>query len=440
MRSAQMSLRICAFLAVSLLFGSRWFSYIGLAPIFISDVLFAAAIISWLFSRRKNPKIIESRAVASLTPLFALLLSWSLVRGVFSLSDGYQILDILRDLVPFLYISIALLVSSQIKFQSLAFRSKLNFWIYRGLALHLIWCLVVVASGNVSGIRVGPFLDAGLFSFRADIDTALVVVLFVLSLKRWIDGSRGPLLMLTLGGCLVVVTFSPARSSLIALLLCLVWVLSVMKNNSSSGSQKKGGVSRSTLVSLGLALGTVVLVFTTAGSRLLGGLGFSTNNSDLVSSALGTTNARELVWTQVLTWVNNSTANIFFGAGFGINFLDVTQTLQFLEGTTYKGVRSPHNFLITIIARLGWPAAILFAISILIIIFRFRKASNLDDLNFASMTIVLAFIPISLFGVILEAPFGAIPFYFCVGILLGDSTKTNKTMLQARTQTDFVTG
>jgi hypothetical protein len=415
------SLRILAALTALLVFGSRWFSYIGVSPIFISDVLLSIAILSWLLSKRERPS--ESSLYEGTDPaklFLAAILLWAALRALLSWSDGYPILEILRDFVPFVYISIAFVVASQIRSQGPEFRAKCFQWIYRGLGLHLVWCLLVIGSGNLSGIRFGTFPEVGLFAFRADIDTALVAVYFVLAIRRWFSGYPKAFTLAELAGCATVLAFSPARSSLIALLVCVAWFLTGMarSNGESVGFYSRRNVKFSTAI-VGTIILAFILQFTTAGTRLLGGLGLSSSNSDLASSALGTVNARELVWRQVLDWVNSSSTNIFFGSGFGINFLDVTRTLQFLEGTTYTGVRSPHNFLVTVIARLGWPAAVILTVTLVIIVIRFRKSELLDDLSFVSMTIVLAFIPISLLGVILEAPFGAIPFYFSIGVLLG---------------------
>jgi hypothetical protein len=421
MVATHLPLKIIATLTVLLLFGSRWISYFGFSPIFISDVLFSLAILTWLFSKERVLGTSRLRGgLHAAKFLLVVFLIWASIRGVLSVAAGYPILDILRDFVPFLYLSVAFLVSSQINRQGIEFRAKLVWWMERALGLHLVWCLIVILSGNnVSGIRVGSILESGLFSFRSDIDTTLVVVYFMLVLRKWISGHRRFATYASLIGCLVVVSFSPARASLIALMLCLAWFLSDNPKASSPSSGSKTKQSRTISVFLVGILATSILLFTSSGARLLGGLGILNTNSELAKSALGTINARELVWTQVIDWVNSSTSIFFLGAGFGINFLDVTQTLQFLEGTTYTGVRSPHNFLITVIVRVGWPAAIIFTSAIILVLLRFRKASNLDDLNFAAMTIVLAFIPISLLGVILEAPFGAIPFYFAIGVLLG---------------------
>lgn len=430
MRNAPISLLLVSILTAGLLFGSRWFSYLGNSPIFISEVILSMSVLFWLFSKKEiASKFGESghKIKSDLAKfLLAVLLLWTLARGLFSIYGGYAILDILRDLLPILYMFIAILVSSQIARQSQHSRNKLSSIFRTCLGLHLLWCLGAIVSRNYSGFQVGSIAQAGVFSFRADIDTTLVVIYFVLVLKAWENGEHRTVSAIKLCLCLVVITFSPARASLLALLVCLAWYLSSKQKKQQLLDNNANLVaSRKFIIFASLSVVVFVLGFTTSGARLLGPFGLTSgSNSDLANSGIGTANARELVWTQVLAWVNGSTSSIFFGEGFGVNFLDVTNTLQFLEGTTYTGVRSPHNFLITLIARLGWPSAIVFSVAILIVLLRFRRAVTLDDLSFLSMTILLAFIPIALLGVVLEAPFGAIPFYFSLGVLLGSDPKT----------------
>jgi hypothetical protein len=429
MANTYLPLKIVSALTVLLLFGSRWFSYIGVSPFFISDVLIAIAFVAWIFSARQRERgSIQVNEYRLEKPLLIAFVAWVFIRGLVSIASGYALLDILRDLVPFAYTLLAFLVASQISGISHKARQKLYLWLRSALGLHLVWSLAVLLSGDSGGFQLGSgFFEGGIFAFRPDIDTALVVIYFVLNLREWESGKRKTLSLIQMAACLAVVALSPARSSLLALLICMAWFLSSRAREETRNvqSKPKARKSRKTVFFFGALISVFALGFTSAGERLLSTFGLvSRESSSLASSALGTANARELVWTQVLDWVNSSTTTILLGSGFGINFLDVTQTLQFLEGTTYTGVRSPHNFLVTVIARLGWPAVVLLVTAIALIIMRNRKAAALDDLSFASMTIVLAFIPISILGVILEAPFGAIPFYFSLGVLLGSSAVT----------------
>jgi len=413
-------LRILSVLVVLLLFGSRWISYVGFQPLFLTDFLIAIAVTIWIFSREtKRPELIYPRGARPAKNALAVFAAWVFIRAIFSFTGGYQLIDIFRDFIPFAYVLVAFIVINQLKNSQKEFRQSLALWIERALGLHLIWCVIAVSLGSGLSIQQ-PFaiFGAGIFSFRPDIDTALVVAYFILKLRRWELGENKKFLFVKMLASLSVMALSPARASLLALFLCLAWFLSksVLEEKKFGASQKTR--SRGAIVFGALLTSVLALGFTTAGGRLLTNLGVLSTNTEISSSAMGTTNARQLVWTQVLDWVSSSQSRIFFGSGFGINFLDVTHTLEFLEGTTYTGVRSPHNFLITVIVRLGWPAVILFATLLAIVLSQNWISARFDALNFISMTIILALIPISFLGVILEAPFGAVPFYFSIGVLL----------------------
>ena len=111
----------------------------------------------------------------------------------------------------------------------------------------------------------------------------------------------------------------------------------------------------------------------------------------------------------------------WFGAGMGIDFLAASGTLQYLEGTDYIGVRSPHDYFVGSFARLGLIGLGLLLAVVLSLIRRaysFRKRIADDELlTFAALT-VFAILSVASFGVVLEAPFGAVPFWWAAGLLL----------------------
>ena len=117
-----------------------------------------------------------------------------------------------------------------------------------------------------------------------------------------------------------------------------------------------------------------------------------------------------------------------FGAGMGVDFLEESGTLHYLEGTEYTGVRSPHDYLIGSFARLGLVGVgliLAILVNLLHRMARFRRRIAEDELlMFAALT-VIAMIPVASFGVVLEAPFGAVPFWWAAGLLLALAPATS---------------
>jgi hypothetical protein len=107
------------------------------------------------------------------------------------------------------------------------------------------------------------------------------------------------------------------------------------------------------------------------------------------------------------------------GVGFGPDFVTDSGTSFALEGTEYEDVRSPHNYLVGTLARLGVFGALL-AGSVMVAaaglglrVLRSRP----DTVSVLAALLVLALPVPALLGVILESPFGAIPYFWAVGHL-----------------------
>jgi O-antigen ligase len=109
------------------------------------------------------------------------------------------------------------------------------------------------------------------------------------------------------------------------------------------------------------------------------------------------------------------------GSGFGNDFLEESGTKAFLEGTTYNNVRSPHNWFVGIYARMGVIGLGLIAavvVQLVFIMWRNRVRIGSDPLLSMCALIILSILPVATLGVVLEAPFGAVPFFWAAGILM----------------------
>ncbi len=414
-------------LAVLLTTGaSRWGSYIGVAPIYLTDIFLFLSLVTWLFLKKPNRALDFGAPRDPLLIAFGFYFVILMARFVFSIQEGYPTLDILRDFVPFFYLVITFITYDLFKNLSAEGANRIFRWIKAALLFHLIWCLGVVVSSNTQGfVFVPQVFGAGLFSFRPDFDTALVAVLLVLVLRELYLGKSTIVNWLTLLSCLLVIQNSPARSALIALFLGLIWLTFSLSGKSLSQGLS-GNKVKQVLLKFTIFFSPIIFLTGVAGERLLASIGLSSGTDASLSNGIGTQQARQAAWTQIIEWVFNDEGRLLLGAGFGLNFLEVTNTISLLEGTTYTGVRSPHNFLLTSLARVGLPATLLLGIAVLAILFATFRSRGADQLNFLAMTLVLVFIPVALLGVVLEAPFGAVPFYFSLGVLLSNRVKFKK--------------
>jgi O-antigen ligase len=182
---------------------------------------------------------------------------------------------------------------------------------------------------------------------------------------------------------------------------------------------RRARISRRRLLAaavLALALGAVVLPRTSLYARMTGDSRFAVN------SAAGTTSARELAWRAVLGYVDDSPSRIAIGVGPGPDYL-VASGARVYFGSVHQGdIRVPHDVLLTYYARLGlvglalfgwwlvtWARACLAAI----------RDERRDELSVALILVTATILLTSLVGVVLESPFGAVPFFWASGLLVG---------------------
>jgi hypothetical protein len=156
-----------------------------------------------------------------------------------------------------------------------------------------------------------------------------------------------------------------------------------------------------------------ILSATPSGHRLTEGFTGS-------SQAAGTVSVRKDVWEKVMAFTLHDYQRTAVGVGFGRDFIRESGSRPALEGSIYQNVRSPHNYLVGTFARLGVVGSLLAALVIglgcSLALTALRRPSSPSVLVLAAL-VAIAVPIVAMLGVVLESPFGALPYFWAVGEL-----------------------
>jgi hypothetical protein len=172
------------------------------------------------------------------------------------------------------------------------------------------------------------------------------------------------------------------------------------------------------LLPLCLLLAGALLPHTTPGSKLLSSFGLTPVDSQNDEIGLGTKAGRDLAWRLVEEYVAR-TDQVTFGVGFGQDYLFASGARRPLGNSGL--LRQPHSFIVGTYARLGLVGLGLLALVLLgatVAGVRLRRLAGSDDLLLLAVVVPVAFAVSGAVGVQIESPFGAVPFYWFLGILL----------------------
>lgn len=146
------------------------------------------------------------------------------------------------------------------------------------------------------------------------------------------------------------------------------------------------------------------------------------------SSIKGDNNRFRLVWWRNVA-VETATTSPIFGHGFGADLAAGFVQEYYPDSTDDFTARSPHNIFLTIFGRMGAAGALVLAAiywNIFRATLRTAKAARLDSSRLDTLTFQAACWVImvsSCFGVVLEGPMGAIPFWIMLGLAHHNATR-----------------
>lgn len=387
-------------IAVALsLFGGRWISYIGIASInlYLLDFLYFIGIFG-IFVRNLTSNV-NRLHLKFLSFLFILFFGFQLLSN-----SSYLWQNKIRDLVPFIYLMSTPIVQGY-------FREADWRFAFRACRTSVLLCAIwsdAVMLEILHPITINPVLsNVPIFSPRWDASgMSLCIGVF---LWRSHPGLRlkGNLLIRTFLVLSILLLYSRASLVALFLLFIIIGIQSIFERTVS-----KSQVSRKKYLQIAYLFAITFLFL----QYFLGSLpenssfnriGISSVQS--VESILdhnktsGTARGRLLAQRALINWVDTNDLQLV-GSGAGSDMMIQSGGFMYLSGE--RDVRAPHSWPVSCYARFGILGFLFWHISVFTLLQR-----PLSIFNY-SITITLIIYIVSLFGVILESPFGAMPFSF----------------------------
>ena len=408
------------FIAVLYLFASsRWGSYVRLPglPFYIGDLFVAAAAAQTVvLARRAGTSWQDVREAVARAPLALLvtlaLLALVVTRALVGAEDVIaDPLVGLRDLAPYAYAIVVVLAFVLPTSDDPARRRA----IYTAFSAHLTWILVLPHfAGFPWDLTLG---NTAVFEARPDFDSAVLGIAAALALADLLHGFRGralwrnvSLALFTLANLYALTTLL-TRAGLIAGVVALTAVGLAWGLRGIAWRAVLGW--RGVLLLAALVCLAGVALLSPPGQRLLDSFG----GDDATSS--GTLQARRITWSGVTEYVLSDARRTAVGVGFGPDFLTDSGTTDALEGDDYVNVRSPHNYVIGTLARLGMAGALLTGLLIVLAAALGVRAlvRPVGAVSTVAALTVLCLPVTAMLGVVLESPFGSIPYFWAIGHL-----------------------
>lgn len=390
------------------IFGGRWGSYLGAQPIFVTDILIGLAVCHFLVSR--SPLVPGRPKGLPVHPLVCLLLVWVVVRF---LAGGDLSTNALRDAAPYFYCVLALVSALAVARAGPANRERTARLLMAALTGHSIWSVISVLwlSFSMRMPIVAPAQGLHLFAVRPDFDLGILGVYVACLFVRLMKGTNRPLLTIVwMMVCWVAILDNHSRAGLLGAVLAAVLAIVVCLRGRQAKMSRKIAV-------LGILPLLVAVVFlgipqTQVGGRLTGGGG------------AGSQQARSNAWERLWHYSLEDNGRFLVGVGFGPNFMADSGASELLVGHNDEGEarpRSPHNYWVGTLVRTGLLGGALSLALLAVTLARIRAL--MPDLygdpllSIAAITVTALILPATL-GVVFESPFGAVPYFWCVGLLL----------------------
>lgn len=414
-------------LALYFLATTRWGSYVVPGPPYVGDIAILALLANRTFLVAAGRSGVGVRE-GTVAVLGGALLTWTVIRLIF----GEHGVDAARDVAPYLYAVVAFLVVPL----GAGGEARVRKLITAALVFHLVWVTATVLLGRLPGAPTLSWVLGGetyVFAIRPDASTFACGLLAALGVHRALLG-RSPVIHLLLAGWALTVSLAglSARGSAIAILVQLAIVVALSPVRGRERARSNGAArARTRRADPRIAVAILVLavpigLYAARESGVIQGIpsGFDPEAArpfEGTSRYAGTATARLRSWDHLAGWITDDPGRTVIGVGMGPNYYRDSGGLRLLSTRQGDDVRAPHNYWLNTWARLGliglvlvillWVAALSLAVAIV------SRPVALRDTDLLAI-LVAATLPITAtFGVLLESPFGAIPYFWAVGHL-----------------------
>ncbi len=399
---------------------ARWGSYLPRDPIFFTDLFASIGVVSYLAHIKKLQ--IKQNSGRTIILIFLYYLILVAVNSLPHFSSNF-----VRDLAPYAYYFYFVPLSVMWCNVSPETTTKIAQGIKYSLLIHLAWCSLTfyfpVLTAKLPLINESQNLR--LFSIRPDFDTLLVALTCVLILKKVIFMRRFFRILLIVN-CLVFIFFQNNRSSMISFALLLMFFFL------DSVKQKDLELKLLWVIAFSAVLVLLAPLISRTGvyEKFIGLAPVLSNSMSTEQEAVGsgTASARLRSWNSIIQFIGQDTGKVIFGVGFGPDFLAESGGLRELVNEE-KGSRvlprQPHNFALNTYARIGFVGTfilMIFHVSVARFALRKLKSPEKTDLDTIVSYLYFGLIPISLLGVVMESPFGAMSTVFTSAYLVSYRT------------------
>lgn len=398
-----------------LILTSRWGSHIQYGGIYLTDVLIVFSLATFFLKRRYRSNW-SRKPNYFLYAFTAVIFVNSFFRFDFSK-------DWFRDAVPFLYLFIALLLARINLDRTLLQNSQRMIVI--SLRCHAIWYgfFSIFDFGNALPLVPGS-QNIRLFEIRGDYDPMLCFVYLA-----WISYQTSRKLklskidLISVAFAILGVGQSNSRAALLSFIIMIFIILVASKRLFTIALS----LFAATFISLGLVYYLQLPI-----PGVVSKLPFSNallNNSqseELRNLGDGTSRSRFNAWVILLNYVTEDPARTMVGVGPGRDFMSESGAGRALIANfndLENAPRSPHNIIITVLVRFGL-VGMFFFIALLIQVWlqlrsgmKSQKPEDIEyELDSLKYFLFVGILVTSTLGVILESPFGAIPFAWLLGV------------------------
>jgi hypothetical protein len=368
----------------------KWGSWIGVpnSPFFLIDlIVILSSLLSFL-------KMMKNHIPIS---LYSLVLVFFMTFQI-AINQEFNITTKIRDLSPFFYLLLVPFLAFSLN--SVSFSTVIKVIRYGSITNLLLFYFTTF--GLLAPFSCGAICGTEIFYYRAD-HVGLVACIGLMAWSTFsIQGIRSrPLIQILFA---LGILINQSRAGIIGMFLVVVLFLLPQIRLNSKRNQIK--IRTTTLLIVGFPVAAIIL-----NTNLINVTGFERFTQESVVQQIsgesdGTTRARVIAQGLLLEYVF-SEKQILSGAGAGAEMVRDSQAYRYLSSAS--DVRAPHNWFVGLLARYG---IIGFLLWVLVSV---KYYSIPKEKNSGSLLIKVSILNVlvsSAFGVMMESPFGALPFAY----------------------------